>query len=272
MKKIIITGAARSGTSVISNLLSMSPKIIVTPELGIFHPNQKYAQQRIPEYIANDSRIRDCLEYKNITIDDINNFLNGDYSNRGDLEFFGDKWPTYCTSQEICSHMVEKHSDAYFIFTDRNPCATMYSRLYRTIKENNISEHEKDLLKDWYVKSIEEATRNLIKDTSNWINYIYPKVQKKIIINYENAINNFDSLIAELEDFFGITLDLPEKEKMINYSSIPQDVGYQEKKMLYKSSTIDSYKEGLTQNEINYITSETKQMTMLIENLVKLKR
>jgi hypothetical protein len=148
----------------------------------------------------------------------------------------------------------------------------MYSRLYRTNKQNDISEHEKDLFKDWYVKSIEEATRNLIRDTSNWINYIYPKVENKIIINYENAINNFDSLIAELEEFLGITLDLPEKEKMINYSSIPQDVGYKEKKSLYESATTDSYKEGLTQNEIDYITSETQQMTAVIENLMKLKK
>ena len=31
-------------------------------------------------------------------------------------------------------------------------------------------------------------------------------------------------------------------------------------------------KDNNSQNEINYIKSETKQMTMLIENLVKLKR
>lgn len=270
MKKIIITGAARSGTTVISNLLSMSPKIIVTPELGIFHPDQKWAQSRMSEYIANESKIQDCFKYKNLTIDDINDFLNGDYSNRGDLEFFGDKWPTYCTSPEICSHMVEKYSDAYFIFTDRNPCATMYSRLYRTNKESNISERQKDLLKDWYVKSIEDATQNLIRDTTNWINFIYPKVENKTIINYENAINDFDSLAAQLEEFLGATLDLPEKEKMINYASMQHDVGYKEKKNLYESSTIDSYKEGLTQNEIDYITSETQQMTAIIANLMKL--
>lgn len=273
MKKIIITGAARTGTTVISNLLTMSPKIIVTPELGLFDCRTEYYNQRKNELpVTNEkqySRLCTALKHKGLTIDDMEKFLVGNYEKRDRLEFYGDKWPTYCVNKEVISHLVKNHSDAYYIFTYRNPCATVFSRLHRSRAENLTSEEEKDRARDWYVKSIADTTQRLITHTTNWVDNILPHVKNKIIINYEDAVNDFDTLVSSLENFLNTSLDLPARSEMIDFASLEVDASYKKGRGIYENATVDKYKEELTQDEIDYITTETRAIDSRVRSLMK---
>ena len=123
------------------------------------------------------------------------NFLTGNFTNKGSLEFFGDKFPTYCVDRTYCKHMVESHSNAYFIFTYRNPYSTIYSGKYRSKLQESHSHA------DWFFKNLEESVKQLKTFILNWSNFIYPYVEKKIIIDYDKYVNNVDLLKADLSAF-----------------------------------------------------------------------
>ena len=95
MKKIIITGAPRTGSTALNTLLTYSPKILVMNEMAIFdyEPNHYYKCHR--EKI-NLKRNKNFLKLKGLTEKDIDDFFIGNFENKGNLEFFGDKFLTYC--------------------------------------------------------------------------------------------------------------------------------------------------------------------------------
>ena len=147
MKKIIITGAPRTGSTALNTLLTHSPKILIMNEMAIFdyEPNHYYNCHRKKIDIKHN---KNFLNLKGLTEKDIDDFFIGNFENKGNLEFFGDKFPTYCHDKTYCDHLVQNHSDAYFIFTYRNPCATIYSGIKR-------SKIEKDERADWFFRSFE---------------------------------------------------------------------------------------------------------------------
>lgn len=261
MKKIIITGATRTGTTALASLLSYSPKILVTNELGMFDHNPTYYHTRSAEWVETNESVKEVLSRKGLTLADINDFLTGNFKNKGSLEFFGDKFPTYCSDREYCKHMVQYHSEAYFIFTYRNPYATIYSGKYRSKLQESHSHA------DWFFKNLEESVQQLKTFILNWSNFIYPYVEKKIIIDYDKYVNNVDLLKADLSTFLGIDIEVSETLAM-NSTSTPLDVSYIESRGLFRNTKLDAYKEGLSIEETNYIFNNLTPYDILVKDLI----
>ena len=257
MKKIIVTGAPRTGSTALNTLLTYSPKILVMNELAIFdyEPNHYYNCHR--KKINNQDNTR-FLKWKGLAEKDIDDFFIGDFKNKGNLEFFGDKFLTYCDTEEYCNNLVENHPDAYFIFTYRNPCASIYSAIKR-------SKIEKDERADWFFESFEESSKKLINKTLNWSALIYPYVKNKIIIDYDHYINNVDLLIDDLSVFLQTDLNIEKPETLIGHNE-DFDNG---KRGLYKHPDPHEYKKHLSAKEIEFIIEQTSQMDQPIRSLIK---
>jgi len=262
MKKIIITGVTRTGTTALTTLLSQSSNILVTHELAIFDYNRDFYHKRKRKFLLDpnekDSRCNSrFLKEKGLTEKDIDDFFIGDFKNKGKLEFFGDKFPTYCTTEKYCKHLVENHSDAYFIFTYRNPCATIYS----DIKRSRIDKNEKA---DWYFRNLEDSTNRIINYTNNWSNFIYPNVDKKIIIDYDYYINNVNLLINDLNIFLNTKIDIFEPDKILGNTEL-FDTGF---RGLYEHPNPDEYKDNISQEQIDFILDKTMFMNNHIKSLI----
>lgn len=256
MKKIIVTGASRTGTTALNTLLTYSPKILVMNELAIFdyEPNHYYNCHR--KKINNQYNTK-FLKCKGLTEKDIDDFFIGNFENKGNLEFFGDKFITYCHTVEYCTNLVKNYSDAYFIFTYRNPCATIYSEIKR-------SKIEKAEGADWFFKSFEESCKKNINITFNWSKHIYPYVKNKIIIDYDYYINNVNLLINDLSVFLGIDLDIQNPETLIGHN----EEFYNGKRGLYEHPDPYEYKEYLSAKEIEFIIEQTSQMDTKVRRLI----
>jgi hypothetical protein len=256
MKKIIITGVGRTGTTALATILSQSKNILVVNELGIFDndPNNYYSRK--DKWINGRCNTR-FLKEKGLTEADIDNFFIGNFENKGNLEFFGDKWPTYSTSKEYCKYLAKYHADAYYIFTYRNPCGIINSNIKRT-------KFEKNEIADWYFRSIEESLNKIIDQTNNWSQDLYPKVEKKIIIDYDYYINNFDLLINDLSIFLDTKIDIPEPEKVLGHTEI-FETGF---RGLYEHPNPNEYMDNLSQKEIDFILDKTLLIDYRIKSLI----
>ena len=263
VKKIIITGAPRTGTTLLAGLLSSSPNILVTNELGVFDYNPNHFYKR--DIWFDDRLNKEVLNRKGLTKKDIDDFYTGNFKNKGSLEFFGDKFPTYCFDQVYCSHLCKTHPDAYFIFTYRNPCSTIYSGLYRTKVEESKGKNCKKI--DWYFSNVENSIRKLETFVLNWSKHIFPHVKNKIIIDYDYYINNVDLLVNDLNKFLNTNLNLNEIEKVPSYTQ-KCDVGFEESRKPYVNFGIQKYKEVFSEEEINFILDKTKELDQYVRSLI----
>jgi hypothetical protein len=261
MKKIIITGAPRTGTTALANILSQFSNILITNESGLFDYNPNNYINRKNTFLKRNKTNIIFLNQKNLTMDDVDDFYNGNYKNKGNIQFFGDKFPTYCTDRMYCSHLSKKHNDAYFIFTYRNPCATIYSGLYRSKIENN-STHT-----DWFFKNIQDSTEKFINYNLNWSMYMFPYIKNKFIVNYDYYINNVDLLIKDLSVFLNTPLNIKDLEnKQAICNSV--DVGFEENRSLYSNSKLEEYKNEFSKEQIDFINYQTKPINEYIKNLI----
>lgn len=249
MKKIIITGAPRTGTTGLANLLSHSSKVLVTNEVGVFERKEDWYHTRIKDGILNDPTNVEYLKLKGLTERDINRFFRGDFTNNSGIEFFGDKFPTYCSSGCYCRRLCRNHSDAYFIFTYRNPCATIYSGIKRTKIEN-------DERADWFFDNLENSIERLLMYTSNWVNHIYPHVNKKLIIDYDHYINNSEQLVRDLSKFLNVDLDI--NTPSIYYGMSGRDT----------PTDPNSYKNEMANEYIETITTKTQALHDRVQQLL----
>ena len=268
VKKIIITGAGRTGTTLLAGLLSSSPNILVTNELGIFDYNLNHYYKR--DIWFDDRLNKEVLNRKGLTKKDIDDFYTGNFKNKGGLEFFGDKFPTYCSDLLYCSHLVKNHSDAYFIFTYRNPCSTIYSGFHRSnlqFCEFHRSNNKDIQNADWFFNNLEDSIKRFEKFVSNWSKHIFPHVKNKIIIDYDYYINNVDLLVNDLNKFLNTNLDLSEIEKIPSYSQ-KCDVGFEESRKPYVNFGIEKYKEAFSEEEINFILDKTKELDQYVRSLI----
>lgn len=239
MKKIIIMGAPRTGTTALARLLSHSAKVIITNEVGLFEPNRIWYRERIKDGVYKNPINVEYLKLKGLTEKDMTDFVNGVFTNSGNIEFYGDKYPTYCSSKFYCNRIREKHSDAYFIFTYRNPCATIYSGIKRSRREHNTTA-------DWFFTDLDDSIQKLITYTNNWVSDIFPHVDKKIIIDYDRYINNAELLVKDLNKFLNIELDIKNPEDY--YGMNGRDT----------HSEPDAYKTEITKEYIDTITDRTR--------------
>lgn len=242
MKKIIITGAPRTGTTALGSLLSHSTNAFVANELGLFEEFPRRYYIRKSELLRDSTNVR-YLELKGLTEKDMDSFFIGNFENKGNIEFVGDKFPGYCLDADYCNHMHRNHSDAYFIFTYRNPCATIYSGIKR-------SRIEKDEGAEWFFTSLETSVHKLVARTSNWVNLILPYVKNKIIIDYDHYINDVNLLINDLNLFLNTKLDIDEPEP------------------LYYHSNPNEYRSEMSEEMIAFIDNETRSLDQKIKHLI----
>jgi hypothetical protein len=204
MKKIIITGCPRTGTTALTALLFHSANAVITNELGLFHPQKIVFEEKINKPL--DTQNSRLIELKKWNKQELEYFIN-DQNNYPNIELFGDKLPDYCLTRYIMFYLTNTYPDAYFIFTHRNPCAVVHSFLKRTAIEKNEQAA-------WYVKTTEEALDRIIRYNINWSTFFFPRVKNKIIIDYDDYINNPSSLIDKLNQFLDTKLDIYKPEKL----------------------------------------------------------
>ena len=111
MKKIIITGAPRTGTTALCGLLSHSTNVLVTNEVGIYEEYPRRYYNRKGKLLKDSTNSR-YLQLKGLAEKDIDDFFTGNFDNKGNIEFLGDKYPTYCSTLEYCDHLCRNHPDA----------------------------------------------------------------------------------------------------------------------------------------------------------------
>jgi len=263
MKKIIITGTMRSGTTALSTMLSYSPNILIMDELGLFHADGQNYHNRKGKKIKNVTN-RKVLACKGLTEADIDNFYVGNFENKGNIEFFGDKFPDYCHSNpgviggNNCKNIVKNHSDAYVIFTYRNPCASIYSQIKRSKIENKSE-------MPWYFTTFDEAVNKLTRQTENWYNHIYPHIKNKFIVDYDYYVNNPNLLINHLSIFLNTKIDINLEDTYVGHNE-SFDSG---SRSLYEHPNKDEYKTVLSPDEILYINRRTNRMNNCVKFLIK---
>lgn len=267
MNKIIITGVPRTGTTALATLLTQSKNILITNELGIFSPNKEtYIKQKksfLKEQKDNNHPYKGAyansqfLKDKEFTEQDLDNFFAGDFTNCGDIRFFGDKFPTYCTDDIKCDHLARNHYDAYYIFTYRNPCAVINS----FIKKTKVHKNE---WADWFFNNLDESIQKIIDYTTNWSTKILPHVDKKIIINYDYYINNVNLLLHNISNFLNTTIIIPNVHNTKGHREI-FDTSY---RGLYEHPNPEDYKTNLSKKDIEYIINKTKDIDLYVKSLI----
>jgi hypothetical protein len=232
-KKLILTGCPRTGTTALAHLISSASNALLTSELGFFHPKKEVLYEKIKN-INIEPRLENSkiLKIKGWNKEILEKFISNESEIPKNIEFFGDKHPDYCLNSEIINHIVKNHNDAYFIFTYRDPCSTVYSFLKRSRIEKNYNA-------TWYAEKPEVALNNIISYNLNWSTLLYPMVQNKIIVDYNKYMNRTDLLISDLERFLGTKLK-------INKTS----------EFYFHNKNYEEYKEKLNENQISNINKK----------------
>jgi hypothetical protein len=239
MKTIIITGCPRTGTTALTSLLYHSSNALVTNELATFHPNKQELLKNLNKPLNEDNTR--ALELKGWSKEQLQDFIDHKFKDSR-IELFGDKRPDYCCNHYNMHYLIKTYPDAFFIFTHRDPCATVYSFLKR-------SQDEPQKSADWYAETAEEAINKIIKWNTNWSTLFYPKVKNKIIINYDIYINQPLHLINILEQFTQTKLDIHQPEN------------------LYCHPNPDDFKNKLTKKEQNIIYTKYMPLINHIQSL-----
>lgn len=247
MKKIIITGCARTGSTALVYLLNQSKDVLVTNELAAFHYSDQAFNKTINnEFVVNEAR-RSAGD-KNWNINDIINLRNGLIENTN-FKFMGDKRPDYCSGFAPMNFLIENHQDAYFIFTHRDPCATAHSFLKR-------SRIEKDTGADWYALTYDAAANTIVNRTNNWLSTLYPNVKNKLIVNYDDFIEKPANLVQVLENFLGDNLEIKQPELTYcnkNYFAYKLNMSDREQNIVnYKFSILKEKIDSLTQQPASH--------------------
>jgi len=203
MKKIIITGCPRTGSTALVYLLNQPQDVLITNELGTFHYSDKAFNMAIKNKFMISEAIRSAGD-KNWNINDVINLRNGLINTK--FKFMGDKRPDYCSSFTNMESLIKNHQDAYFIFTYRNPCATAWSFIKRTTLE---PKHKKV---GWYALDFETAANTIVHRTNNWLSTLYPNVKHKLIVNYDDYIDKPANLVQVLENFLQYSLEIKQPE------------------------------------------------------------
>jgi hypothetical protein len=228
-KKLIITGSPRTGTTALVDLLNLSEDVLVFNELALFHPGENQFNEILENY---------CIEYQETLIR--KNIFKSNLSN---FELIGDKHPNYCLDYNLMSNIIKKYKDYYFIFTYRNPCATVYSILEKSKKIIKEGKPEQTYT------SFDSALNKVIQHNLNWSTILYPEVKNKIIINYDYYNQKTSLLIQKLENFLNINLNIENKKYFSNKNS-------------------DIFKSKFSKNTIFYIENKFNPIKKHINNLL----
>lgn len=191
MKTLIICGPPRTGTTGLCQLINKSEKAFVSDELYTFHPNQTVWTKKIhrPRQVTLEA-----LQNKNWNMNQLSEMILSNSYPSG-LEIFGDKLPAYCLDNHAAKHLANEHGEkAYFIFTTRKIHGIVNSFFKRT-------KIEKDKNAMWFTTDTTTALQRITKYYDNLL-FMYPKINNKIIVNYDDAMQDQNYIKNKLESFF----------------------------------------------------------------------
>jgi hypothetical protein len=200
MKKVIMTGCPRSGTTALCTLLSHDPDTLITNEVGNFSWEQDSFIDRLNK-IVNKHYIEWALNLKNIDKEDFVENVKSDVtrfaeniSEKYSIKVVGDKLPGYINSLYDIYHA---NREAYYIITLRS---------VQHFVTSSINHYNKGVRTGWTFETITEAEKfwvatncKLIED----IGKIIPFGAKIILIRYEDIGPDIDRTINKISLFLG---------------------------------------------------------------------
>jgi hypothetical protein len=205
MKKVVMAGCPRSGTTALCTLLSHDPNVFITNEVGNFSWDGSGFKDRLASSM-DKTYIKWLLDLKGIDRDDFVEKVSDDckkysetISKEYGLEVVGDKMPGYLDSLKDIYH---ENKDAYFIMTLRDV------RHFVTSSTNHYANGTRT---GWTFETIEEAQRFWVVQNSKMIadlGIILPKGAKVILSRYEDIGPDIDQTIKRFSDFIGYDIQV----------------------------------------------------------------
>lgn len=194
MKRLLITGSPRSGTTAITELLCHDSNMFVTNEMQTYLFNPESHRQ-----IADWKRRLDTLESGNIvsynwflkkgaTVGQVKSLPPGerclDFQHSLGYDIVGDKLPHYINKLDIVN---KRFCELYYIFTVRDPRAVIASSL----RHHKKSMDEGKAPAHWQFKSPEEACEMWVEFNSSLkhcLEQIHPS--RYVLLRYEDCVQN----------------------------------------------------------------------------------
>lgn len=205
MKKIIMAGCPRSGTTALCTLLSHG-NCFISNEVGNFVWDEDSFPERVKD-CAEKYYLNFLLEMKNIskksfieTVGSSPKEYCENISDKYGIEVVGDKMPGYI------EHLVDifnENRDAYFVITLRDV------RHFVASSTNRFNAGERS---GWCFETIEEAQKFWVTQNLNMLNGVHHILKNKgkaILVRYEDIGKDIDQTIKRIEDFIHYKLDVP---------------------------------------------------------------
>tara|TARA_R110000824_G_scaffold112318_2_gene261405 strand:- start:193 stop:906 length:714 start_codon:yes stop_codon:yes gene_type:complete len=200
MKKVVMTGCPRSGTTALCTVLSHDPRVFISNEVGNFSYGKDNFGDRV-KYALSKEYVSWMLDNKNISQDDFLDKVSGSRQeycsiihNEYQQEVVGDKLPGYI---ECLLDIYRENPDAYYIITLRSV------QHFVTSSNNHFAAGKRNI---WTFETIDEAQKYWVEQNSNLIvdvGQMIPQGAKLILIRYEDIGPNIDQTIKRISDFLG---------------------------------------------------------------------
>ena len=198
MKKVIMTGCPRSGTTALCTLLSHDAKTLITNEVGNFTWDKELFEDRIKESV-NKHYINWALDLKNINKEEFVQAVKDDptkycenINDKFGVEIVGDKLPGYIDS--LCD-IYHANRDAYYLITLRSV------QHFVTSSNRHFARGERS---GWTFETVNEAQKfwvsvncKLLED----IGRIIPFGAKLLLVRYEDIGLDIDQTIKRISNF-----------------------------------------------------------------------
>ena len=208
MKKVIMTGCPRSGTTALCTLLSHDPNVFITNEVGNFTWEENVFPERLNE-VSSRYYIKWLLDLKKIDQKDFINKLSKNPTRYSEIiheeygiEVVGDKMPGYINSLYDIYHA---NKDAYYIITLRG---------VQHFVTSSTNRYNKGVRAGWTFETVAEAQKFWVLQNCKMIEdvgKIIPFGANLILIRYEDIGPDIDQTIKRISDFLGykIKVDNP---------------------------------------------------------------
>lgn len=219
MKKVIITGCPRSGTTALAELLSKDSRTLITNEVSNFTFNEesslenilcrKYAIDNFRE-ILNSKGIYEEY-YKDSIFFESHSYLQQLQTAYG-LEIIGDKWPDYLFHINDIETLNNTAEDFYFIFTIRSCYHFINSSTtnYNNGKRDAWNFYDEKKAEGYWVSRNLELIKN--------VQYLQKKNIPVKIINYDTIKGNASNLVNHISNFINEELVIENSNESYYYS------------------------------------------------------
>lgn len=208
MKKVIMTGCPRSGTTALCTLLSHGD-CFITNEIGNFiWPEDGFAERA--EACVEKYYINFILNIKGIDKADFLEKIKDDpktycetISKEFGIDIVGDKLPGYLNA---LPDVFNENKDAYFLITLRSMEHFVSSSVNHFNKGNEA---------DWCFEKVSDAENFWVEQNLKLIegvHHILSKKGKVLLLKYEDIGVDIDKTLLKIDQFLGAKLEVPNPE------------------------------------------------------------